>query len=115
MRVRHILANEPGSQLNQRFHIAQLDPLIQSLRTNSPVQRPAIEVSVLKMCREAAGECALSRGSRAINGNDHDSLAPKPLNKLTKVGNDVKMQFLSSTAIPLSATMPRTSVDIARR
>ena len=115
MRVRHVLGDQARRQQNQSLHVRQINLLIQRFGTNSTVKRATIEVGKIKMRSEAARQRALARSCRTVDGDNHPSLAPKPLNSVTKVGKDVRMQFLSSIVMPLSETIPSTSVDMARR
>ena len=95
--------------------VVQTDPLSERAGCHGAVKQATVEVGKIEVRGEASGQCALPRRRRTVDCDNHAMSAPRSLNRVTKVGNDVRMQLRSSTRMPFSATIPRISVDMARR
>ena len=95
--------------------VIQIDPLPQRSGCHGAVKQAAVKVGKIEVRGEASGQCALPRRRRTVDCDNHAMSAPRSLNRVTKVGNEVRIQFRSSTRMPFSATMPRIRVDMARR
>src|SRR5262249_61143503 len=79
------------------------------------VNRPWCEVAQAIVAGKPLAECALARGRRPIDGNDHERSAPRARIKEAKSGKLVAMMPTSSTRTGFSLASPMIRNAMAMR
>src|SRR5262249_62288531 len=104
-RAQRAVRGPVGGRASARVILGRIAGIEQSLRPRA-VNQPRVEVAQAIVAGNPLAECALARGRRPIDGNDHERSAPRARIKEAKSGKLVAMMPTSSTRTGFSLASP---------